>query len=304
MSDWIFRCEPIVQLCELVFALVDDALFQALRVCNHGGREATRARLGRCLDTLQNLEGAALDELAGELQPYVTQFELTFLSLVRLAFTHHCAAHSLPEDETDVALTDDDLDKMPGGFLRDVFMRVCATPVVRDMRYFEQTPLEKSVMIGQQQRAAFHALVPRHARFFRIKKDAAASQAPSPAPSPAPLAAPTESPTPIRRMTPVTPALFLGPTPHIEPHDSISVVMAAADPPSFRDCVPGAPELPKYDGTQPLVHVHVLPTPRPTPRLQESLVSAARSPEDAPESLFSAGPAGPAPAWRAGTPVR
>ena len=42
----IFGLEPVVQFCELVFALVDDALFQALRVCNHGGKDATRARLG------------------------------------------------------------------------------------------------------------------------------------------------------------------------------------------------------------------------------------------------------------------
>ena len=52
----VFGLEPVVQFCELVFALVDDALFQAFRVCNHGGPDATRARLGRCLNRLQELD--------------------------------------------------------------------------------------------------------------------------------------------------------------------------------------------------------------------------------------------------------
>lgn len=160
----IFTLEPVVHLKDLLFAVVDGALSEALDV-SQGAEGDTQQNLSSCLDLLQTVEGDPLDELAEPLTPYRCQLEFAFLTLVRQAFVQHCLTGKLSQDKIDVQLVDDDLDKMTGELVCDILRQVCRNGVVQDQRYFGYQPIHKCVLVDHACRQALHELVTRHVRF-------------------------------------------------------------------------------------------------------------------------------------------
>ena len=160
----IFTLEPVVHLKDLLFAVVDGALSEALDV-SQGAEGDTQQNLSNCLDLLQSVEGDPLDELAEPLTPYRCQLEFAFLTLVRQAFVQHCLTSKLSQDKVDVQLVDDDLDKMTGELVCDILRQVCRNGVVQDQRYFGYQPIHKCVLVDHACRQALHELVTRHVRF-------------------------------------------------------------------------------------------------------------------------------------------
>jgi len=160
----IFTLEPVVHLKDLLFAMVDGALSDALQVARDGAGD-TMANLASCLELLDAVDGAPLGELVAQITPYRSQLEYAFLTLVRQAFVQHCALQKSEQAAVDVELVDDDLDDMTSELVRDMLKRVCAHGSVRDGRYFEYHPIDKCVLVDQACREALHGLVLRHVRF-------------------------------------------------------------------------------------------------------------------------------------------
>lgn len=160
----IFTLEPVVHLKDLLFAVVDGALSEALDVsqCADGD---TQQNLTSCLELLQSVDGDPLAELAEPLTPYRCQLEFAFLTLVRQAFVQHCLTGQMSQDKVDVQLVDDDLDNMIGELVCDILRQVCRNGVVQDQRYFGYQPIHKCVLVDHACRQALHELVTRHVRF-------------------------------------------------------------------------------------------------------------------------------------------
>lgn len=160
----IFTLEPVVHLKDLLFAVVDGALTEALDVAEAAGGD-TQQNLMSCLEVLQSVEGEPLVELTEPLAPYRFQLEFAFLTLVRQAFIQHCVLQKLAQETVDVQLVNDDLDKMTGELVSDILRQVCKNCVVQDLRYFAYQPINKCVLVDQACRQGLHQLVVQHVRF-------------------------------------------------------------------------------------------------------------------------------------------
>lgn len=191
----IFTLEPVEHLKDVMLALVDATLTDAVRISQQAGGDLSR-QLAACLEALTTLEDAALTEAAKPLEPYICQLEFAFLKLARQAFGQHCAINNLPEATMDMSFEDADIEILPAELTGEVLRYFAAEPCVANSRYFDYEPINKSVMMQRAFRAGLHAMVLRHVRFIPIKQATPVPRQATPVPRQA---------TPITMPPPQTP---------------------------------------------------------------------------------------------------
>lgn len=166
----IFTLEPVEHLKDVMLAIVDATLNDALRIAQEAASEShpVETQLSACLEALGGLDAAALQEAAQPLQPYICQLEFAFLKLARQAFGQHCANNRLSEATMDMSLEDTDIAELPAELTGEVLGYFAGDPCVVNARYFDYEPINKSVLMQRAFRSGLHAMVLRHVRFVPV----------------------------------------------------------------------------------------------------------------------------------------